>query len=146
MEQKHCSELDTERCETTAAYEKCLLAVKELQSARLLAKYMEEAKTNLKAELSAKDQLLRLAEDKQAGLRHTLSSQVSLLSRLSFGVASLSHSSTPVCFAYLLTFLPCCSPVCCLVCCVMYMWYFQAILTAVCMHVQARLAHFAACG
>ncbi len=132
MEQNNCSELDTQRCRTTAAYEKCLLVVKELQSARLLAKYMEEAKANLEAELSTKDQLLRLAEHKQDGLQHTLLSQVSLLSCLSFGVASLSHSSTPVCFAYLLTFLPCCSPFCCFC---QYTWCLQAISTAVCLHV-----------
>jgi len=107
MERKHCSELDTQRCATTAAYEKCLLIVKELQSARLLAKYMEQAKAKLEVELSTKDQLLRLAEHKQDGLQHTLVSQVSLLSCLSFGIASpLAHLSG---FAYLLTFLPYCS-------------------------------------
>lgn len=114
MERKHCSDLDTQRCRTTAANERCLSVIKELQFARVLAKYMEQAKGELEVELAKKDQLLRLAEHRQDGLQHTLLSQVSLLSCLSFGVASLPHSSTPACFAYLLIFLPCCLALCCL--------------------------------
>jgi len=111
MERKHCSELDNERCRTTAANETCLLVIKKLQSARLLANYMEQAKGKLEVELAKRDQRLRLADHRQDGLQHSLLSQVSLLSCLSFGIASLPHTSTPVCFAYLLTCLPCCFPI-----------------------------------
>ena len=79
--------------------------IKELQFARVLAKYMEQAKGKLEVELAEKDQLLRLAEHRQDGLQHTLFSQVSLLSCQSSGVPSLPHSSTPACFAYCLIFL-----------------------------------------
>lgn len=55
MERKHCSDLDTQRCRTTAANERCLSVIKELQFARVLAKYMEQAKGELEVELAKKD-------------------------------------------------------------------------------------------